>query len=195
MFYLFISWVPTCLIYGATSFVRGNTWIIHETWVERFIPFMPYGIWLYILFYIYIPYTFLTVNESRIKRITWVFIVTGCISGIIFIFLPSSIIFPELKVDGVSASLLNFIYENDTDQNCFPSMHGSLITICTLANWDKTRKARSYGCILLTLMMYYSIVQIRQHLFIDVAAGIVLGTLVWVISGFILNKTEKSDVM
>jgi membrane-associated phospholipid phosphatase len=179
LFFLLIGWLPSCIIYIAAGFVRGDTWIIPETRIEQFIPFSSVGIWLYLCFYLYIPYTFLTVNQSKVKRLTLVFIVTACISGIIFLCIPSTILFPEFKTDGISAQLLNFVSENDTEQNCFPSMHASLITICTLANWDPTNKLRSYGCIILTLLMYYSIIAVRRHVFIDLAAGIALAILLW----------------
>jgi membrane-associated phospholipid phosphatase len=193
LFYLLIGCLTTCMVYIAAGFVRGSTWIIPETPIDQFIPFNPTGIWLYLFLYVYIPYTFLTVNESKVKRISLVFIITSCISGIIFVFLPSSVIFPDFKIDGMSASLLKFVSENDTEQNCIPSLHASLITICTLANWDKTNKIRSYGCILLTLLMYYSIIEVRRHVFIDLAAGILVAVIVWQSSSLLLTRIRKSE--
>ena len=191
LIYLFFSWIPAGLIYIAGSFVRGNMWIIPESSVEQLIPFSPHGIWLYLFFYIYIPYTFLTVKEGNIKRMSFAFIGSVCISGIFFIFLPSSIVFPDFELNGISAYFLSFVSENDTPQNCFPSIHASLITVCTLANWDKTNKARSYGCILLTIMMYYSIIQLRRHICIDVSAGIILALLTWWLSKFGIRRFGK----
>lgn len=191
---MLIGWVPTWLIYGAAGFAGGNIWIVPETWIERQIPFSSSGIWLYLMLYVYVPFTFLTVSESKIRRITFVFLATGCISGIIFVLFPSTLAYPTFKADGISAAVLELIYENDTPQNCFPSMHGSLITICTLASWDKNNKALSYGCILLSLLMYFSIIQIRRHLFIDVSAGIVLGALVWWVYGIILTRRKKGVI-
>lgn len=190
LFYLFISWLPAGLIYIATSTVTGQTWIVPESWIERFIPFSPYGIWLYLLFYVYIPYTFITVNGSKVKIMSFAFVITTCISGMIFILLPSTTHFPDFKTDGISAYILNFVGENDTEQNCFPSMHGSLITICTLANWDKIKKVKSYGCILLTVMMYYSIIQVRRHVFIDLAAGIMLALFAWQLAKLVLHRSK-----
>lgn len=180
-FYLLIGWLSSCIIYVATGAVTRNAWIIPESAVENYIPYSPYGIWLYISFYIYIPYTFFTAEASKIKLLSWVFIISGIISGILFLLVPTSMVFPDYKTDGISAFVLNFIAENDTPQNCFPSMHGSLITICTLANWNRKRKIRSYACVLLVILMYYSIIQVRRHLFIDLMAGAGLGVLVWVI--------------
>lgn len=181
-FYLLIGWVSTCIIYFATGAVlENNAWIIPESAIDRYIPFSPHGIWLYISFYIYVPYTFLTVEPSKVKITSYVFLITGIVSGILFLLVPSSMIYPDYKADGISAFVLNLIAENDTPQNCFPSMHASLITICTLANGNKARKARSILCVLLMLCMFYSIIQVRRHLFIDLGAGAGLGILVWTI--------------
>lgn len=192
-FYLLIGWLSSCVIYVATGVVTRNAWIVPESTVDTYIPFSPFGIWLYVSFYIYIPYTFLTAEASKVKLLSRVFIVNGIISGILFLLIPSSMVFPDYKADGISAFVLNFIAENDTPQNCFPSMHGSLITVCTLANWDNKRKIRSYVCILLVILMYYSIIQVRRHLFIDLMAGAGLGILVWVICSRIWSMRSNGN--
>ena len=191
-FYLVIAWLPAGLVYIGASFVTGNIWIVPEFYVERLIPFSPSGIWLYLLFYVYIPYTFITASEAKIKISSASFIVCTCISGIIFVLLPSSIRFPGFEINGISSWCLGFVSEHDTRQNCFPSLHGSLITLCTITNWDKEKKARSYGCILLTMLMYYSILQVRRHVFIDLAGGIVLALLTWQVCRSILLKRREA---
>jgi len=164
--------------------------MIPESWVDVYIPFSPTGIWLYLLFYLYIPYCFLTVNESKVKPISLAFVLTSFISGIIFILVPSSLHFPVIKVDGISAALLNFVSVNDTDYNCFPSMHASLITISTLALLDKTQQWRSLGAILLTVLMYGAIIQVRRHVFIDLAGGIAIAIITWGFSVQLLKKRK-----
>ncbi|MGV3612204.1 MAG: phosphatase PAP2 family protein [Fluviicola sp.] len=191
--YLVISWLSCGLIYIASGFVKGTNWIIPETPIDQFIPFNPQGIWLYLGFYVYIPYTFITVKESLVKRITFAFVITACISGVLFFCLPSSIVFPAFKNDGLSASLLAFISENDTEQNCFPSMHASLITLCLFANWDRKNWIRTITCTSITLLMYYCIIAVRRHVFIDLAAGIVLASLVWLVSGVMLRNSTKPN--
>ncbi len=192
--YLVISWLSCGLVYIASGFVKGPDWIIPETQMDQFIPFNPHGIWLYLGFYVYIPYTFLTLKESLMKRLTFAFVLTACVSGVLFICLPSSIVFPDFKPDGISASLLTFIGENDTEQNCFPSMHASLITLCMFANWDQKNRMKGIICTVLTLLMYYSIIAVRRHVFIDLAAGIILAALVWLFSGVILKNRAKPGV-
>jgi hypothetical protein len=140
---------------------------------------------------VYIPYTFITASESKIKILSYAFILCASISGIIFVLLPSSIRFPGFEINGISSWCLGFVSKHDTKQNCFPSLHGSLITLCTITNWDKAKKARSYACILLTMLMYYSILQVRRHVFIDLAAGIVRALFTWQVCRSILQKRRE----
>lgn len=179
LLYLLISWLAAGLVYIGASFTGGNAWLVPESPVEQLIPFSASGIWLYLLFYVYIPYTFLTAEQSKIQPMTAAFILTACVSGLVFVFFPTSIRFPDFEPNGIASRLLHFVSMHDTEQNCFPSMHASLITLCTLANWNVTQKARSYGVVLLTVLMYYSILQVRRHVFIDLAAGILLAVLAW----------------
>lgn len=191
LFYLLLASLPCILVYSLAGLMKSPTWIIPETRIDQLIPFNPHGIWLYLFFYVYISFTFLTVKAFQIKRTSFVFLFTAISSGILFICFPTRVIFPDFEVNGTSAALLNFISENDTERNCFPSMHASLITICTLANWDKTHQRRSFVFLLLTLLMYYSIIAVRRHVFIDLAAGILIALVVWHLFWIYWNRIRK----
>lgn len=195
LLYLLIGWLPAGLIYMASGFVNGNLWIVPESRVENFISFSPVGVWLYLMFYVYIPYTFLTANESKIKILCSSFVLSSVISGIIFVLFPSSIRYPDFEINGGSAWCLDFVRDYDTEQNCFPSLHGSLITLCTIANWEKLKRLRSYTCIILTIAIFYSIIQIRRHVFIDLTAGISLAFLAWFFSNLILRRMKKHSTL
>jgi membrane-associated phospholipid phosphatase len=193
LFNLLISCLPPAAIYSSTSYsaayLINKVQIIPETYIDRLIPFDASGIWLYFLFYLYILYTFLIVSDWEIKPLRLSFIISACVSGIIFVTLPTSIVYPTFEIDGISSSFLSFLVNSDTTQNCFPSLHGSLLTICTMAIWDKSKKSRSIICLLLTLLMYHSIIQVRRHLFIDLVAGILLGFTAYLVSTrFIAHK-------
>lgn len=179
--YLFTSIIPVCIIYILTGGISENVWIVPNSFVEDLIPFNSFGIWLYLFFYIYIPYTFITANESKINILTASFLTSSFISGAIFVIFPSSINFISFEVDGISSYLLNIVSKYDTPQNCFPSLHAVLISLCTLANWDKTRKVKCFVLFLLTILMYYSIIQVRRHVFIDLFAGILIALITWII--------------
>lgn len=179
LFYLLMSWLSAGLIYFGSSFFTSNSWIVPESWIDSLIPFSPSGIWLYLLFYVYIPFAFITASEIKVRTMSLAFILTSFISGILFVSFPSSLHYPEFEVNGISSYCLNFVSTNDTAHNCFPSMHASLITISTVALWDNTKKIQSFSYLFLTIAMYYAIIQVRRHVFIDLAAGIGLALVVW----------------
>jgi membrane-associated phospholipid phosphatase len=179
--YSLAAWFCAAIVYAGCGVLGGKTWIVPVSPVDDLIAFNPAGIWLYLAFYIYIPLVFFTVSDVRIKTLSFSFIVASVVSGLIFIFFPSTISYPVFDVHGASGSLLKFVSSHDTDRNCFPSLHGSLIALCTLAGCERGKVLRNAVLIVLTLIMYYAIIQVRRHVFIDLAAGIFLAIGVWLV--------------
>lgn len=184
---LCIGWLTAGIIYVLSGVITHAVWIVPETYIDTLIPFDPAGIWLYISFYMYIPYVFMIADAAKVKPMSLAFILSAVISGIVFMIIPSSMVYPKIQSDGYSAQLLNFVMQTDTPQNCLPSLHGSLLTICTMAVWDERKRIRSFACLFITLFMYYSIIQVRRHLFIDLFAGIGVGVFTYIISYPIIN--------
>lgn len=192
IFYLLLSWIIAGSIYLIIGSIDRNSWVIEETFIDKSISFNPIGVWLYLSFYIYIPFTFFFASDLLIKRLSFSIIIGSILSGVLFLLFPSTIVYPHYEITNVSAYLLKFIENNDTEQNCFPSMHGLLITLCTIANFKSHSKNFKVLIILLTFMMYYSIIQVRRHVFIDLATGIFLAIIVWISVHQLLRKILKS---
>lgn len=192
---LCIGWLTAGIIYVFSGFITKAVWIVPETYIDTFIPFDPAGIWLYLAFYIYIPYVFIVADAARVNPMALAFVLSAVISGIVFMLVPSSMVYPKIQSDGYSTQILNFVMQTDTPQNCLPSLHGSLLTICTMAVWDERKRIRNIACLLMTLSMYYAIIQVRRHLFIDLVAGIGTGVVTYLISCYIINHYHKWPVM
>lgn len=192
---LCIGWLTAGIIYVLSGFITRAAWIVPETYIDTFIPFDPAGIWLYLAFYIYIPYVFIVADAARVNPMALAFVISAVISGIVFMIIPSSIVYPKVQSDGYSTLILNFVMQTDTPQNCLPSLHGSLLTICTMAVWDERKRIRNVACLLMTLFMYYAIIQVRRHVFIDLASGIGTGVFTYLISYYIINHYYKWSVI
>lgn len=122
IFYTILAWLTTTLVYIVCGLTNGEVWVIPQSFVDKAIPFNASGIWLYLSFYIYIPYTFFMVDYVLLKQLSLAFIVTSLLSAIVFILLPSSIEYPHIIDDGFSSQTLSFVSRHDTDRNCFPSL-------------------------------------------------------------------------
>ena len=192
IFYLLLSWIIAGTIYLIIGALDRKSWVIEETFIDKCISFNPIGVWLYLSFYIYIPFTFFFAGDLLIKKLSFSIIIGSILSGILFLLFPSTIVYPHYEITNVSSYLLKFIENNDTEQNCFPSMHGLLITLCTIANFNSRSKKVKILLLLLTLMMYYSIIQVRRHVFIDLAAGVFLAIIIWISVHQLLRKILKS---
>ncbi|MBD81108.1 MAG: hypothetical protein CL840_19475 [Crocinitomicaceae bacterium] len=185
---LLAGWIPTGAIYYVTSYVSEPVWIVPETRIDGLIPFNYIGIWLYLLFYLFVPYAFFVSDKSTLRPMSYAFLLSASISGVVFVFFPSSMIYPEIQLDSFSAEVLNFVALNDTRNNCFPSLHGSLITICTLGLIHRGSNLRSIIILSITLLMFYAIIQTRRHVFLDLGAGITIGVISYLISNYVLNR-------
>src|SRR5687768_8163001 len=86
IFYTFAAWLTAAVVYIICGAINGEDWVIPESFVDEAIPFRASGIWLYLSFYIYIPYTFFSVDPARLKLLSIAFILTSVLSGVVFIF-------------------------------------------------------------------------------------------------------------
>jgi hypothetical protein len=55
---MLISWCLVGLIYGSTRFIPGDHWVIPEFWLDKQIPFSTTAIWLYLSFFLVVPFAF-----------------------------------------------------------------------------------------------------------------------------------------
>ena len=150
--------------------------------IDKFIPFKPGWIWVYSgLYYPIIIYLVLIVSSFE----QFVFTAFSFISLLFFQFL-FFYLFPvktpeswRLKIkdgDGLTLRFLKCVQGQDGPENCFPSMHCSvamltamhLISMSALGDW-------SIVAFLFPLLIGISTLFTKQHYFVDVPAGFLLG--------------------
>ena len=169
------SWCTVGFIYGTTRFAPGNQWIIPETTLDKLIPFNPQGIWFYLAFFLYVPLAFLVAPAERVLTLRYAVQISAAISGLVFIFFPTSISYPQTTGDDIHSTALGLLTFIDTRQNCLPSLHAALTFLCLLSLWDWKAKLRTFFFTGIACMIGFSIIQLRRHLSIDVAAGLLVG--------------------
>ncbi|MET0357259.1 MAG: phosphatase PAP2 family protein [Cellvibrio sp.] len=183
------SWGTVGLIYGTTRFMPGERWIIPETWVETQIPFSASGIWLYLAFFLFVPWAFLSAPENRILKLRYAIQISAVISGIVFILFPTSLAYPTVPEEGFNAKALEILLIVDTAQNCLPSLHAALTFLALVSLWNWKNKFLSIFYLTIALLIGFSIIQLRRHLFIDVTAGLLAGLISLVLAKLILTRT------
>jgi len=151
------------------------------------IPFIPAGIYIYLLAYIQPTVSFLFLYKNKdYKNIYFlqnhIFII-ALIANIIFFFLPTTIIMPFAQytladflklTDEFTAHCLVFIYNTDRPFNCLPSLHVAASFVSSYALWKTSTRPILIISLLFSLAVAVSTIMVKQHIFYDVIFGFFL---------------------
>ena len=177
--------------YAATLPTRDLT-----SYYDRLIPLRPEWIWVYLLCYIY-PFIPLAVVRDwhRVNKGILGFIIANLIAFVFYLALPLAFQKPELG-GGVSERLLQFVYDVDFNPgaNKLPSLHVTHAWIIYLVcRGQRSMKWLDPLLFLVASAITASTVLVRQHIILDVVAGIVLVALVWLLAGRLYPILTQGD--
>ncbi len=178
--HMLLGWGGVGLVYFSTGFLGGHATVLPETALDRWIPYSPAGIWLYLSFFLLIPYTYATVAPARVRWLSRAMPLCAALSGAVFLLFPTTLHYPAYPVPGgagLDAQVLQLLLANDSSGNCLPSLHGALTVLCVWALCEPRRPLRAALAALLGLAIGYAVIQLRRHLSIDLGAGVLAGLL------------------
>ncbi len=187
---MLISWCVVGIIYGSTRFVPGEHWVIPELWLDRQIPFSTQGIWLYLSFFVVVPFAFLCAPLAKIKSMMIAVVISAFISGLVFVIFPTTLVYPEFNQQTFADQVFYWLLWIDTAQNCLPSLHAALTVICLLVLWNNKKRLLSLIYLIISLAIGFSIIQLRRHLSLDVGAGVLLGITAYFVASRIGEKLK-----
>ncbi len=141
------------------------------------IPLCTPFIFFYILAYLQWIVGFVVIARDDSVRCGEVLageMVAKAICFICFVALPTSMVRPEIPHGGLWNWLTALIYRLDTPDNLFPSIHCLESWICFRGAIGLKRMPKWYAsCMLvLSLLVAASTVLVKQHVFLDIPAGI-----------------------
>jgi len=174
--------------------------LIVDNALERAIPFLPWTIWIYFSFFIFIGSTVFRVGQE----LFWRFILSGALAAIIawsfVLLLPISFDRPDpaLIESDLYRRIYTFVHEADPSHITFPSLHVALTWICNFLLWNRPGRALR---IVLGVAISLSTLFTKQHLISDVIGGIALawfcvwvtGRYAWLLQFPRSSETESSD--
>lgn len=181
------SWLPltVCIVFDLLVFYATRPitagWHHYDISValDAKIPFIPAFIVIYILSYVQWGLGFLTVGrESRDFCFRYIFasLVSRFICLIIFIVLPTAMTRPDVPGKDIFSWMTSFIYSVDTPDNLFPSIHcvESTFFAYTVFRSRKVKPALKWINLFFTVSVYFAVLFVKQHLVLDVIAGIII---------------------
>ena len=150
--------------------------------IDHAIPFAPAAVWPYLSIYVFLPLgPFLLVDRHRILQYSRGVVGMSIIATIIFIFWPT--VCPRPDANGANA-MYHALIAFDNQYHAFPSLHAAFAIYSALYAIEVARqlgrgRAIEYGCVLWAGIILYATLATRQHVFIDIVAGSVLGVLAY----------------
>ena len=162
--------------------------------IDKQLPFVPFFIVIYILAYVQwaIGYIIISREDSAyFGKVATANILAKIFCGICFILLPTAMVRAEVNGSGILEWLTNFIYAADTPAvNLFPSIHcleSWAVFRCSL----KLKIHVAYKIIMgiFTLLVFASVLLVKQHIALDIPAGILVFEL-----GYLITHLTKLDV-
>lgn len=178
---LVLGW--NCLVYFGVELLAPLR-RFHEvhTALDDRLPLVPEFVYIYVLAYLQWGVGYLLIakdSRARCWRVLSGELVAKVIALVILLLCPVTIRRPELVPTGLSGRLLALIYAMDRPINLFPSIH-------CLESWQVFRGSvglKRYGRwyawaqLVFTLLVFASVLLVKQHVWPDVVAGIAVGEL------------------
>ena len=189
------------IVYEGTQFLmlHAKHWDLALPLDAR-IPFRPAWIVIYILAYLQWAVGFIVISrESRAhcNRVLAGEIIAKFICMLFFIALPTRIERPVVEGSGFIAWLMRLVYAGDLPGNLFPSIHCLESWLCFRGAIGMKRVPRWYApaMLALSLMVFASTVLVKQHVLVDIPAGVLVAELGLLLSdklraGRLLDRLE-----
>ncbi len=174
LWHMLLGWGTVGVVYNVTDRLQGVGTLLPPSAFDRMIPFSPTAIWLYLSFFLIVPAGYLLAPLQRIKWLTLAMQLTALGAGAIYLLWPTTMAYPQNDGVGISAQLLAVLTQVDSSQNCLPSLHMALMVLAVWALSDGERKIRTAMWMLWGVAIAFSILQLRRHLFVDLASGALL---------------------
>ena len=182
---IYILLLPTYFI--AHLLTKDAQHISVATPLDDAIPFLPAFIWIYILAYLqwFIGYVVIArSSEPLCKNYFGGHFIAKSITILTFLILPTAIVLPNADGSGLTYELVRWIYSADNPTNLFPSLH-------CLESWIVARglmesRAPKYAKTamwLFSILVFMSVVFVKQHFALDIVGGILVAEL-----GIFLSK-------
>ena len=168
------------LTYNGTRLLTGG--LLHHDFslpIDSALPFIPAFSVIYLLAYVqWVTGFIMAARESRefcYKALSGE-IIAELICLVIFLAVPTAIERPEITSAGFFSAVTRFIYQVDTPDNLFPSLHCLESWFCLRCSFKMKSTGRPYRCfsLIFSLLVFASTVFIKQHIVVDIFAGIIV---------------------
>jgi len=171
----------------------GRSYVNMSSSLDARIALKPAFTIIYVLafpFWYLVTYYYLRKDGEHAFRFTLSNFAAKFACAMIFILIPSTLVRPALEGQGLSVRLLGLIYRNDAPTNLFPSIHCLESWFCFRCISDERSVPLLFKLMALVfaVLICLSTVFTKQHVLMDIPAGIFVAELFWRLNGLHLFR-------
>ncbi len=190
--------VNSLVYWGARVIAGDRVHVNMEMALDRLIPFVPWTIVIYFGCYVFWIANYILcahLGKAYALRFYASDILAKIICFLFFVFLPTTIVRPEITGSGLAERAVAFLYEIDAADNLFPSIHCLVSWLCFIGVRGQARVPKYYQVLSLifAVLVCISTVTLKQHAAVDIAGGILLAELAYYLTGRMFAHGESYD--
>lgn len=173
--------INNCIYIGVAQLKNHLSFTSLATPFDTHIPFIAPFVIFYVLAYVQWVLNYILIGRDS-KKLCYQFVAADILSKIIcllfFLFLPTTLVRPEVTGTDIFSSLVRLIYSVDAPVNLFPSIHCLESWCCIRAafqiNLKTPKRTRIYRIltIIMSIGVFLSTLFIKQHVIVDIFGGI-----------------------
>lgn len=190
----------TIAYYGSRLLTAGREHYNLSNRLDEQIPFVPWTITIYWGCYLFWVVNYIIgcrQDRERAFRFMSADFLAKLVCLICFLVFPTTNIRPIIEGNSIWDELMRMLYRVDAADNLFPSIHCLTSSFCFIAVRGSEKVSKWYKGVsfLIAAGICISTLTTRQHVLIDVIAGVALSELSWLFvwkSGF---SRKYMDVM
>lgn len=178
------------LVYQGGRFIAtGLPHIDVTSPLDVYIPVLPWTVFIY--WGIAVPFWIINhclcayYDKYDSHRFIMSHYIGHAVCFLVFVLFPTTMQHPELAGSTLSDRLLILVYQNDSPDNLLPSIHCFSSWLCWIGTRKNPRIPRWYQCasLMISIAICLSTLTVKQHVIVDVFAGIMLAELSYYITG------------
>lgn len=193
-----ITGIWNTIVYLGSRLLLGEIERVNsELAIDKLIPFLPFTASIYIGCYIFwIVNYILAIRQSKEEAMHFIAadMFSKMVCLICFLTIHTTIARPLILGDGFWEDVIRIIYKVDSPDNLFPSIHClvSWLSYIAVRNNEKISKGYRMFSKIFAILVCVSTVTTKQHVVIDIIAGVTLAEVSYFVVQFRIVKIFSS---
>lgn len=174
--------------------LQAESPLVVDNALERAIPFLPWTVWIYFSFFVFIGSTVFRVEDHLFWRFILASSLAASIAWTIVVLFPVTFDRPDpaLLESELYRRIFTFVHNADPMHITFPSLHVAVTWICNFLLWNRSGRGLR---IALGIAISLSTLTTKQHLVSDVFGGVALAWFcVWFVSLVWEKASTRADL-